>query len=192
LEKFYIESHYYQQTTGELEKARQVYELWAKSYPRDWGRASAEAAVSSMSGQYDEGLLEAHEELRLNPTSEGYVDLVYFYLRLNRLEEAQAAIEEAQVKKFDSSGLHAILYELRFLQNDAAGMAQQVAWAAGKPDAEAELLRLEADTAAYSGRLGQARDFSRQAVALSKRSGRRRLQRRTKPTPHCGKPCLGI
>jgi len=175
LEKFYIESHYYQQTTGELEKARQVYELWAKSYPRDWGRASAEAAVSSMLGQYDEGLLEAHEELRLNPTSEGYVDLVYFYLRLNRLEEAQAAIEEAQVKKFDSSGLHAILYELRFLQNDAAGMAQQVAWAAGKPDAEAELLRLEADTAAYSGRLGQARDFSRQAVALSKRSGEREV-----------------
>ena len=175
LEKFYIESHYYQQTTGELEKARQVYELWAKSYPRDWGRASAEAAVSSMLGQYDEGLLEAHEELRLNPTSEGYVDLVYFYLRLNRLEEAQAAIEEAQVKKFDSSGLRYLLYELRFLQNDAAGMAQQVAWAAGKPDAEAELLRLEADTAAYSGRLGQARDFSRQAVALSKRSGEREV-----------------
>ena len=34
LENFYIESHYYQ-TTGELEKARQVYELWAQSYPRD-------------------------------------------------------------------------------------------------------------------------------------------------------------
>ena len=33
LEKFYIESHYYQQTTGELEKARQVYELWAQIYP---------------------------------------------------------------------------------------------------------------------------------------------------------------
>jgi DNA-binding winged helix-turn-helix (wHTH) protein len=35
LEKFYIESHYYQATTGELEKASQVYELWAQSYPRD-------------------------------------------------------------------------------------------------------------------------------------------------------------
>jgi eukaryotic-like serine/threonine-protein kinase len=175
LEKFYIESHYYQQTTGELEKARQVYELWAKSYPRDWARASAELAVSAMLGQYDEGLFEAHEELRLNPTTQGYGDLVYFYLRLNRLEEAQAAIEEAQMKRFDSSDLHAILYELRFLQNDAAGMAQQVAWAAGKPDAEAELLRLEADTAAYSGRLGQARDFSRQAVALSKRSGEKEV-----------------
>ncbi len=41
LEKFYIESHYYQATTGELGKARQVYELWAQSYPRDWARPSA-------------------------------------------------------------------------------------------------------------------------------------------------------
>jgi serine/threonine protein kinase/tetratricopeptide (TPR) repeat protein len=175
LEKFYIESHYYQQTTGELEKARQVYELWAKSYPRDWGRASAEAAVSAMSGQYDEGLVEAHEELRLNPTIQGYGDLVYFYVHLNRLEEAQAAVEEALVKKFDSSDLHAQLYVLRFLQNDAAGMAQQVAWAAGKPGAEAGLLGLEADTAAYSGRLGQARDFSRQAVASAERSGEKEV-----------------
>jgi serine/threonine protein kinase len=175
LEKFYIESHYYQQTTGDLEKARQVYELWARSYPRDWARASAEEAVSAMSGQYDEGLLEAHEELRLNPTGDGYSDLVYFYLRLNRLEEAQAAVEEAQAKRFDSSGLRYLLYELRFLQNDAAGMAQQVAWAGGKPRAEDVLLRLEADTAAYSGRLGQARDFSRQAVASAKRSGEKEV-----------------
>ena len=35
-EKFYIESHYYQIVTGDLEKARQGYELWAQTYPRDW------------------------------------------------------------------------------------------------------------------------------------------------------------
>ena len=35
VEKFYIESHYYEYGTGDLEKARQVYELWAQSYPRD-------------------------------------------------------------------------------------------------------------------------------------------------------------
>src|SRR5262249_42369217 len=76
LEKFYIESHYYQQTTGELEKARQVYELWAQSYPRDWGRPSAETAVSGWLGQYDEGLIESREELRLNPNGDGYMDLL--------------------------------------------------------------------------------------------------------------------
>ncbi len=175
LEKFYIESHYYQQTTGELEKARQVYELWAESYPRDWARASAETAISEMSGQYDKGLAEAREELRLNPTGEGYLDLLGFYVLLNRLEEAQSTAEEAQAKKFDSPGLRSLFYELCFLQNDAAGMAQQAAWAVGKPGAEDVLLRLEADTAAYSGRLGQARDLSRRAVASAKRSGEKEV-----------------
>jgi DNA-binding winged helix-turn-helix (wHTH) protein len=170
LEKFYIESHYYQQTTGELEKARQVYELWAQSYPRDWARASAETIVSAMSGQADEGLAESREELRLNPVAEGYVDLLSFYLRLDRLKEAQSAVEEAHAKNFDSPFLRALLYELCFLQNDAAGMSQQVAWAAGRPGAEDALLGLETETAAYSGKLVRARDLSRQAMVSAKRA----------------------
>ena len=170
LEKFYIESHYYQQTTGELEKAYQVYELWAQSYPRDWARASAETAVSSMSGQYDAGLTESREELRLNPNGDSYFDLLYFYLRLNRLKEAQSTVEEAEAKKFDSPFIRFYVYQLRFLQNDAVGMSQQVAWAAGTPGAEHALLGLEAQTAAYSGRLGRARDLSRQAVVSTKRA----------------------
>src|ERR1700688_339659 len=35
-EKFYIESHYYHLVTGDMEKARQAYELWAQIYPREW------------------------------------------------------------------------------------------------------------------------------------------------------------
>jgi eukaryotic-like serine/threonine-protein kinase len=170
LEKFYIESHYYQGTTGELEKARQVYELWAQSYPRDWGRPSAETYVSSMQGQHDKGLIESLEELRLNPNGGAYFDLLYSYLKLNRLKEAQSTAEEADAKKFDSPSIHYLVYQLRFLQDDAAGMSQQVAWATGKLGAEDTSLGLEADTAAYSGRLGQARDLSRQAVVSAKRA----------------------
>jgi eukaryotic-like serine/threonine-protein kinase len=67
------------------------------------------------------------------------------------------------------------LYELHFLKNDVVGMAQEVAWAAGKPGVEDVLLGLEADTAAYTGRLGQARDLSRRAVASAKRSGEKEV-----------------
>jgi len=49
-------------------------------------------------------------------------------------------------------------------------MAQQVAWAAGKPGVEDELVGLEADTAAYSGRLREAREFSRRAVDSAERA----------------------
>ena len=35
-ERFAIEANYYTYTTGELEKAAQVYELWQQTYPRDF------------------------------------------------------------------------------------------------------------------------------------------------------------
>ena len=35
-EKFYIESHYFVAVTGDLEKARQSYELWTQAYPQDF------------------------------------------------------------------------------------------------------------------------------------------------------------
>ncbi|HXP15881.1 MAG TPA: hypothetical protein VN868_02185, partial [Terriglobales bacterium] len=70
----------------------------------------------------------------------------------------------------DSPLLRIFIYELAFLQNDAAKMAQQVAWGAGKSGVEDVLLASEADTAAYFGRLGKAREFSRQAVASAERA----------------------
>jgi hypothetical protein len=73
-------------------------------------------------------------------------------------------------KKPESAYLRFILYLLDFSQNDAAGMARQVAWAAGKPGVEDQFLYEEGDTTAYSGRLGVAREFSRRAVASAERA----------------------
>jgi len=49
-------------------------------------------------------------------------------------------------------------------------MAQQVARSANQPGTEDVLLGLEADTAAYSGRLRDAREFSRRAVGCAERA----------------------
>ncbi|MFY9530274.1 MAG: protein kinase, partial [Candidatus Acidiferrales bacterium] len=170
-EKFYIESHYYSIVTGDLEKARRAYELWAQTYPRDWVPPDNLGGIYRILGQYDKRLAENRVTLRLDPTSGwSYAYLVYPYLNLNRLEEARATAEEAQAKQLDSPILRVGLYQLAFLQNDAAGMAQQLTWAAGKSGVEDVLLALEADTAAYSGRLGEARDFSRRAAASAERA----------------------
>jgi eukaryotic-like serine/threonine-protein kinase len=171
LEKFYIESHYYQQTTGELEKARQVYELWGATYPRDWSRPSAETAVSSLLGRYDDGLAEAREELRLNPTAAGYDDLIYFELKLNRFSEAESSARDAEKKGFDFPALHTDLYAIGFLQNNETEMARQAEWAAGKPASDHVLLAWESRTAAYFGRFGQAGKFSRRAIILAEETG---------------------
>jgi eukaryotic-like serine/threonine-protein kinase len=169
-ERFYIEAHYQDYVTGDLEKARQVYELWAQTYPRD---AVAHFNLSNIYlhlGQYDKALAQAGESLRLLPTDcQSYSLLVAAYVDLNRLDEARATVEEPQVKKLDCTFLRFYVYQLAFLKNDAAGMAQQVEGAAGKPFGYF-LLSAEADTAAYSGLLRQARELSRRAIAAAERA----------------------
>ncbi len=167
-EKFYIESHYYHYATGDLEKARHVYELFAQTYPRDWVPPINLGNIYENLGQYELELAAFRECVRLDPMSAlSYGDLLGAFVDLNRLDEARAVAQEMRAKKLDSPVLHFNLYAIAFLQNDAAGMLQQVAWAVAKPGVEDQMLASESDTAAYSGRLGKAREFSHRAVATA-------------------------
>ena len=98
-----------------------------------------------------------------------YANLAFSYLNLNDLDKAKATADQAEAKNLDSQSLRASIYQLAFLQDDAPGMARQAAWAAGKPAVEDVLLASEANTAAYFGRLAQAREFSRRAIASAER-----------------------
>jgi serine/threonine protein kinase len=170
-EKFYIESHFFDIVTGDLEKARQAYELWAQTYPRDDVPPNNLSGIYRDLGQYDKSLAHAREYVRLDPTSSlSYANLVFAYLRLNRLDEAAATAKEAQAKKLDSPYLHVYLYALAFLQNNKGGMAEQVAWSTGKEGVEDLLLELEAESSAYYGQLRKSRELSHQAVAAAERA----------------------
>ena len=92
------------------------------------------------------------------------------YIALNRFDEAKATYQQALERKLNNPFLHIALYQIAFLQNDAAVMTQQVAWSVGKPGVEDVLLNYEADTAAFSGRMRKARDFSRRAMDSAERA----------------------
>jgi hypothetical protein len=66
--------------------------------------------------------------------------------------------------------LHVYLYVLAFLQNDKAGMADQITWSTGKPGVEDLMLELESEVYAYSGQLRKARELSKKAVAAAERA----------------------
>jgi eukaryotic-like serine/threonine-protein kinase len=171
-EKFYIESHYHDFVTGDLEKASQVYELWAQIYPREGVAPTNLGIILQTLGQHDKALSQFQEVIRIRaPDSLGYSNLVLGYVSLKHLDEARAVGEEAMSKNFDSSALRISLYDLAFLKSDVPGMAEQVAWATGKPGKESVLLGLESATAAYQGKLGVARDFSRQESSSAQRAG---------------------
>jgi serine/threonine protein kinase/tetratricopeptide (TPR) repeat protein len=176
-EKFYIESHYYHFVTGDMEKARQAYELWARIYPREQVPATNLGIIYQSLGQHEKSLGEFREALHLSPAdSLNAGNLVSTLIHLNRLDEARKAADEALSKNLDSADLRLYLYQLAFLKNDSSGMAQQVSWATGKPGKENVMLYMEADTAAYSGKLASARDFSRQAATSAGQAGEREME----------------
>jgi serine/threonine protein kinase/tetratricopeptide (TPR) repeat protein len=169
-EKFYIESHYYDNATGDLEKARQTYELWAQCYPRDFMPRNNLGDMYRLLGQHDKALARLREALALRPTEGNtYSNLLLSYLNLNRLQQAQGTVDEAQAKAAYSP--HVQLYQLAYLQNNVAAMLEQAQWSVGKPGTEDLLLSYEADTAAHFGRLDQARVLSRRAVDSAERAG---------------------
>jgi tetratricopeptide (TPR) repeat protein len=175
-EKFYIESHYHDFVTGDLEKASQVYELWAQIYPREGVAPTNLGIIFQTLGQHDKALTNFRETTRISaPDGLSYSNLALGYVTLKRLDEAHAAGEEAISKGFDSSALRISLYDLAFLKSDVPGMAEQVAWATGKPGKESVMLGLESATAAYQGKLRTARDLSRQESSSAQRAGDKEL-----------------
>ena len=171
-EKYLITARFHKVVTGNMEKAVQTCELWIEAYPRsDTPHVFLTASIYQVIGQYGKGVEEGREAVRLNPDSSvSYALLNFDYIALNRLDEAKAIYAQALEHKLNHTLFHIGLYEIAFLQNDAAGMAQQLAQSAGTPGIEDELLGMEADTAAYSGLLRNARELSRRAVDSAERA----------------------
>lgn len=170
-EKFDIVAHYFTGVTGDLEKATQTCELWARAYPRDRFPHQFLAYYYELVGNYDKAISQNLEAIRLDPdVALLYSNLMEDYTPVNRLSEARATYRKAVERNLDSSFLHADLYVIAFLDNDTAEMERQIRLARDMPGAEDWLFSLQSDTAAYSGRLVQARQFSRQAVESAQRS----------------------
>jgi DNA-binding winged helix-turn-helix (wHTH) protein/tetratricopeptide (TPR) repeat protein len=170
-EKFSIEANYYWLTSGDLEKARQVCQVWSQTYPLDHQPHGYGIAIYSELGQYERALDEARVNLSLDSTSAlAYGGLASAYLVLGRLKEARATAAEALAKGLDSTLLRYDLYQLAFFENNASQMAGQVAWASGKPGAEDFMLAMESHTAAYTGQVSRARSVFRRAVDSAERA----------------------
>jgi len=170
-EKFDIIAHYFTGVTGDLEKSNQTCELWARAYPRDRSPHQMLAWNYELIGNYDRAISENLEAIRLDPdVALLYSNLMEDYTPVNRLSEAKATYRKAADRNLDSPFLHADLYVIAFLENDSAEMERQIQLVRDMPGAEDWLFSQQSDTAAYSGQLTKARDFSRRAVESAQRN----------------------
>lgn len=169
-ERLRISASYFR-TTGETEKSIPAYEEWIARYPRDPVPHLNLAVTYAEIGQHEKALSEIKQALEIAPDFRVYSNLGFTYICLNRLDEAEAGLDQGRVRGKDNEDLHQQMYTLAFLRGDQAGMHAQVAWAAGRPGDEDALLSAQSDTEAYYGRLSKAREFSREAVDSAIRAG---------------------
>jgi len=172
-EKLAIEAGFYAEVLGDMDRARQISEVWVQRHPRDGPARGRASTVYNALGRYDEAANQIKAACNFDPGfGIPHYILINQYLFLNRLEEAARTAEQVKARYAESPMLCVNLYKLAFLQNDSAGRARQMAWASGKPGIEDALLAYESDTMAYSGRLRRARQLSQAATGSAQRAGK--------------------
>jgi len=164
-EKFYIDSHYYDNVIGDVEQANQVYQLWTQTYPRDSIPFNNLGVSYALIGQWEKALPVARQAHQLAPEeSIAFVALSATYLGLGRFDEAKATVGQALAAKLDVPNLHRLLYFMAFVQNDSSAMDRELSMVASKgPESAAYSMALAAQTEAYFGRMEKARGLTERA-----------------------------
>jgi eukaryotic-like serine/threonine-protein kinase len=174
-EKFYIESHYYENVTGDSEQAVQVYLLWAQTYPQDSIPHNNLAVAYTQLGQWQKALPEALEAHRLAPDeSISYMVVSGTYMGLGRFDQAKAILNDALTRKLDVPNFHRVLYLIAFAQNDQPAAVHELSILSNSaPDVAAVALALAAPSEAYFGHLAKARALSQRAIADAESLGKK-------------------
>jgi tetratricopeptide (TPR) repeat protein len=176
-EKFFITFNYDRQVTGNLEKAYQTLELWAQAYPRAAPQPpdprELMAGLSTRgTGRFEIAVEHAKKTIEAYPdVGIGYGALAQSSIFLDRLDQAENALQLAATRKVGQPNLPAFRYTIAFLRGDEEQMRRAVAVAKGKRTGERLVVNLEALVLARSGRLQEARRSSARAIDLAQQEG---------------------
>jgi tetratricopeptide (TPR) repeat protein len=169
-ERSHVVTLYYDIATGELEKATEGYKQWMQVYTRDVTVHANLANEFMLAGKYQDALDTERPNIAADPNVVDYLNLTASYIALNRLDEAQQAIADATARKLDDPVLHENRYTVDFLHGDSAAMEHEVSLGAGKPGWEDLVLFQHSNTAAFHGRVKDARSLSRRAADAALRA----------------------
>ena len=176
VERFFIETVYDRQVTGNMDREMETLEAWAQTFPRDPTPHGLLAGFATRStGRYEQSIAAAERSMALDPeggSALSHDSKAYSELYLNRLDAAEATIRRAEERKLANEDFSVIRYFIAFLRGDGEGMSQQAAMARASRATEDLISHLEALRLAGSAQLQDARQASALAVAIAQQSGR--------------------
>jgi len=172
-ERFMIEGLYERGVTGDLDRARQIFENWVTTYPRDVDAHGLLAGFSTNgTGRYEQAILESEKALALDPDfAFGFMNLIVANLYLGRISDAGRAVERAIEHKVEMPDVLLFRYALSWLKGDSDAMGRDASALRSQPGAADRIAYLEALVAAREGRRDEARAGLQQAITLAQQSG---------------------
>jgi len=174
-ERYFIDSSYARNMTGNLEKDYGILDAWAREYPRDtYPHALLSGMATQGTGRYERSLEEAKKAVAIDPElGPPRVNFAFSYLYLGKLEEAEAAAEEATKHILELPELYLVRYHVACLRNDPAGMDRAAEAGSASAGGKDWMTHAQALAAAHGGELVRARKLSQQAIAVALQSGQK-------------------
>jgi tetratricopeptide (TPR) repeat protein len=170
-ERLYILAHYYTSVVEDLDKAIETYEMWSRTYPRDWTPYNNLAVTYGDMGEHEKRLEAAKKALELQPDHVlPYTNLAGAFRQLGKFEESKAVVEQALARGIDTHQFHWGLYGIGIATGDEQLMQQQAEWHRGR-QSEAVHNLMAAGHAELQGRRREAHDRYDQARALAETFG---------------------
>ena len=155
-ERIYVTAAYHNIVTLQLEKSLEAYELWKRTYPREWTPYNNNAVMFALLGQWEQSLENGLEAIRRAPEHIfPYTNTAYAYFQLDRPDEAVIVLQEALDRGLEDMYTHWLLAEVAHLEGDDAARDEHLAWADGTPD-QAYSRGASARFAVEEGKWGQA------------------------------------
>jgi tetratricopeptide (TPR) repeat protein len=170
-EKLAIQSDFYQYS-GQIDKAIASYDLYKQSYPRDTRPRVNQGVLYLAIGQWDKGLQDALEGIRLDPNQYNAYDIAATcYIATKRLDDAKAISNQALQRKIGGAAVHEALSLIALAQGDPATAAKEATLARAFPQGEFDLILREAGIAARHGQLRHSFDLNKQIEEMARKLG---------------------
>lgn len=169
-ERARITYFYYQIVTGELEKAIEAQEAYARKYFREARGPGNLGNLYSITGQFEKAVAATTHAQQLNPNTTIWPgNLAEALIGLNRFSEARDVCRQALAQKLDSTSIRERLFTVAFVTGDEQEWQQQSSWATGRTD-EYRAVYWLTQASAFSGRWHESNGHLRRATELALRA----------------------
>ena len=170
-ERFFIAWRYYRDATQAWDKALELARTWTTTYPREAFAFNSLGSSFLRFGQYEQAIEPFRQTIKLDPRFvPPYGNLAAALMSLNRLDEANAVLQQAENEGLQFVGARRIGYLVAFVQGDEATMRRHLELSIGMSETNSAF-GWQALTAAFAGRVKAAHEQFRRGIQMSLQGG---------------------